>query len=481
MATAADKKANACPPNSPPTSAHELIYGLHAKPPLPHTLFAALQHMLAMFVAIITPPLIIANALGLPAADTAYIVSMSLLMSGVASFIQTRRFGPLGSGLLSVQGTSFNFLGPIIASGLALKQAAVPTETLLGTLFGTLLVAALTMVLLSRCLHWVQKVITPLVTGIVVLLIGLTLIKVGLISMGGGYAALQDGSFASHQHLLISLFVLTLIVLLQRSQNPWLRLSAIFIAMLAGYALALLLGYTSAPRISGRWLELPVPFKYGLGFDWALFVPLCVIFLVTALEAIGDMTATSDVSGEPVSGPVYMARIKGGVLADGVNSMLAALCATFPMSTFSQNNGVIQLTGVASRYIGLFIAGLLMLLGLIPAIGSVMQQIPEPVLGGATIVMFGTIAAAGVRIIARQALDRRALLILAISLAMGLGVAQVPEVLQHMPELVKSVFSFGVATGGLTAMLLNVLLPASPQALSSTATHAPARDVPANG
>ncbi|ASI22775.1 TPA: purine permease [Aeromonas salmonicida] len=447
----------------PPRRAHsELVYGIDDVPPLPQTLFAALQHMLAMFVAIITPPLIIANALGLPAADTRYIVSMSLVMSGIASFIQTRRFGPIGSGLLSVQGTSFNFLGPIIASGLALKQAAMPTEDLLGTLFGTMLVAALTMVVMSRFLHLVKQVITPLVTGIVVLLIGLTLIKVGLISMGGGYAALSDGSFASHSNLFLSLLVLGLIVLLQRSRNPWLRLSAIMIAMLVGYAAALILGKVTAPTFDGPLVMVPIPLHYGLGFDWQLFVPLAIIFVVTALEAIGDMTATSDISGEPLKGPVYMARIKGGVLADGANSMLAAVFSTFPMSTFAQNNGVIQLTGVASRHVGLFIAAMLALLGLLglfPAVASLVQQIPEPVLGGATIVMFGTIAAAGVRIISREELDRRALMILAVSLAMGLGVAQVPEVLQHLPELAKSVLSYGVATGGLTAIIMNLLLP----------------------
>ncbi|ELM3743679.1 purine permease [Aeromonas salmonicida subsp. salmonicida] len=439
-----------------------MVYGIDDVPPLPQTLFAALQHMLAMFVAIITPPLIIANALGLPAADTRYIVSMSLVMSGIASFIQTRRFGPIGSGLLSVQGTSFNFLGPIIASGLALKQAAMPTEDLLGTLFGTMLVAALTMVVMSRFLHLVKQVITPLVTGIVVLLIGLTLIKVGLISMGGGYAALSDGSFASHSNLFLSLLVLGLIVLLQRSRNPWLRLSAIMIAMLVGYAAALILGKVTAPTFDGPLVMVPIPLHYGLGFDWQLFVPLAIIFVVTALEAIGDMTATSDISGEPLKGPVYMARIKGGVLADGANSMLAAVFSTFPMSTFAQNNGVIQLTGVASRHVGLFIAAMLALLGLLglfPAVASLVQQIPEPVLGGATIVMFGTIAAAGVRIISREELDRRALMILAVSLAMGLGVAQVPEVLQHLPELAKSVLSYGVATGGLTAIIMNLLLP----------------------
>ena len=166
--------------------------------------------------------------------------------------------------------------------------------------------------------------------------------------------------------------------------------------------------------------------SYYVGFDWQLCIPITIIFVVTALEAIGDMTATSDVSGEPVEGPVYLARIKGGVLSDGLNSMLAALVGTFPMSVFAQNNGVIQLTGVASRFVGLFIAGMLVLLGLLPGVAVFIQQIPEPVLGGATVVMFGTIAAAGVRIIARESLDRRALMILAVSLAMGLGVAQVP-------------------------------------------------------
>ncbi len=438
---------------------HDLVYGLDAKPPLPQTIFAALQHMLAMFVGIITPPLIIANALGLSGEQTRYIVSMSLLMSGIASFIQTRRFGPVGSGLLSVQGTSFNFLGPIIASGLALKQAAMPNEEMLGTLFGTILIAAISMVIVSRCLHLVRQVITPLVTGIVVLLIGLTLIKVGLISMGGGFAAMSDGSFGSLENLGLSLVVMLTIILLQRSKNPWLRLSAIVIAMLIGYIVAYFLGRLNPLQASETWIALPHPLQYGLGFNWQFFIPITVIFVVTALEAIGDMTATSDVSGEPVDGPVYMARIKGGVLSDGLNSMLAAVVGTFPMSVFAQNNGVIQLTGVASRYIGFFIAAMLALLGLLPGVAAFIQQIPEPVLGGATVVMFGTIAAAGVRIISREVLDRRALMILAVSLAMGLGVAQVPEVLQHLPELLKSVLSFGVATGGITAMLLNLLLP----------------------
>lgn len=438
----------------------DLVYQLNDKPPLPQTLFAALQHLLAMFVAIITPSLIICQSLSVPAEQTNTIISMSLFASGLSSFIQIRTFGPIGSGLLSVQGTSFNFLGPIIGAGLALKAGGADLSTMMAAIFGTILVASFAEILLSRVLDYARRVITPLVSGIVVTLIGLTLIQVGLVSMGGGYAALGDGTFGSLDKLALAGTVLGLIVLLNRARNPYIRVASIVIAMLVGYLLAYFMGMVDSSQLGDTALiALPVPMQYGLSFDWSLFIPLVLIFLITALEAIGDITATSEVSGEPVKGPVYMRRIKGGVLADGLNSALAALLNSFPNSTFSQNNGVIMLTGVASRYVGYFIAAMLVLLGLFPGVASFVQLIPEPVLGGATIVMFGTIAAAGVRIISRVELDRRAILIMALSFSMGLGIAQKPEILQFMPEFIKSIFSSGVAAGGITAIVLNLLLP----------------------
>ncbi|EPC4928319.1 uracil-xanthine permease [Vibrio cholerae] len=438
----------------------DLVYQLNDRPPLPQTLFAALQHLLAMFVAVITPSLIICQSLGVPADQTNTIISMSLFASGLSSFIQIRTFGPIGSGLLSIQGTSFNFLGPIIGAGLALKAGGADIETMMAAIFGTILVASSAEILLSRVLQFAQRVITPLVSGIVVTLIGLTLVQVGLISMGGGYAAMADGSFGSLDKLALAGTVLAIIVLLNRAHNPYVRVSSIVIAMLVGYVMAYLMGMVNTDNLAETQLiALPIPMQYGLGFDWSLFIPLVLIFLITALEAIGDITATSEVSGEPVKGPVYMKRIKGGVLADGLNSALAAVFNSFPNSTFSQNNGVILLTGVASRYVGYFIAGMLVLLGLFPGVASFVQLIPEPVLGGATIVMFGTIAAAGVRIISRVDLDRRAILIMALSFSMGLGIAQKPEILQFMPEFIKNLFSSGVAAGGITAIVLNLLLP----------------------
>ncbi|PNM58448.1 xanthine permease XanP [Vibrio mimicus] len=438
----------------------DLVYQLNDRPPLPQTLFAALQHLLAMFVAVITPSLIICQSLGVPADQTNTIISMSLFASGLSSFIQIRTFGPIGSGLLSIQGTSFNFLGPIIGAGLALKAGDASIETMMAAIFGTILVASFAEILLSRVLQFAQRVITPLVSGIVVTLIGLTLVQVGLISMGGGYAAMADGSFGSLDKLALAGTVLAIIVLLNRAHNPYVRVASIVIAMLVGYVMAYLMGMVNTDNLAETQLiALPIPMQYGLGFDWSLFIPLVLIFLITALEAIGDITATSEVSGEPVKGPVYMKRIKGGVLADGLNSALAAVFNSFPNSTFSQNNGVILLTGVASRYVGYFIAGMLVLLGLFPGVASFVQLIPEPVLGGATIVMFGTIAAAGVRIISRVDLDRRAILIMALSFSMGLGIAQKPEILQFMPEFIKNLFSSGVAAGGITAIVLNLLLP----------------------
>ncbi|ORP12450.1 xanthine permease XanP [Vibrio cholerae] len=438
----------------------DLVYQLNDRPPLPQTLFAALQHLLAMFVAVITPSLIICQSLGVPADQTNTIVSMSLFASGLSSFIQIRTFGPIGSGLLSIQGTSFNFLGPIIGAGLALKAGGADIETMMAAIFGTILVASSAEILLSRVLQFAQRVITPLVSGIVVTLIGLTLVQVGLISMGGGYAAMADGSFGSLDKLALAGTVLAIIVLLNRAHNPYVRVASIVIAMLVGYVMAYLMGMVNTDNLAQTQLiALPIPMQYGLGFDWSLFIPLVLIFLITALEAIGDITATSEVSGEPVKGPMYMKRIKGGVLADGLNSALAAVFNSFPNSTFSQNNGVILLTGVASRYVGYFIAGMLVLLGLFPGVASFVQLIPEPVLGGATIVMFGTIAAAGVRIISRVDLDRRAILIMALSFSMGLGIAQKPEILQFMPEFIKNLFSSGVAAGGITAIVLNLLLP----------------------
>ncbi|WP_321784138.1 uracil-xanthine permease family protein [Paraburkholderia sp. J94] len=439
---------------------HDLVYGPDDRPAPTIAFVAALQHLLAILVPIVTPGLLICQALNVSSRDTTLIVSMSLVISGIATFLQCKRFGPLGAGLLIVQGTSFNFVGPLIAGGSLMVKQGTPVETVMSAIFGVVIAGSFVEMGVSRILPFVKRLITPLVTGIVVLLIGLTLIKVGLISMGGGYSAIAKGNFASPQNLALSCTVLGTIILLNRVPVVWVRSTALVIALAIGYLVAGALGrldFTGAREAA--LFQIPTPLHFGMGFSWSLFVPMLIIYLVTSLEAIGDVTATSKISKQPVEGPVWMQRIKGGVLVNGFNSLLAGVFNTFPSSVFAQNNGVIQLTGIASRHVGLWIAGMLVVLGLFPPVAGVLQAVPEPVLGGAAMVMFGAVAASGINILSGITLDRRALLIIAVSLALGLGVSQVPEILTSLPHALKNVLESGVATGGICALVMNWFLP----------------------
>ena len=427
-----------------------LIYGLEARPPLRDTLFAALQHLLAIFVAIITPPLIIAGALKLDLETTGFLVSMSLFVSGVATFVQCRRLGPVGCGLLCVQGTSFSFIGPIIAAGLAGGLPAI---------FGATIAGSVVEMLVSRVLKYMRRIITPLVSGIVVTLIGLSLIKVGITACGGGEAAKASGTFGSIEYVGLAALVLALIIFFNRSSNHYLRMSSIVIGLVIGYVVSWAMGmvnFSDIPDFGN--LNIPIPFKYGVSFDLSAIVSLGLVYLITAIEAYGDITANSLISGQPVEGEKFMKRASGGILADGFNSMLAGIFNSFPNSIFAQNNGMIQLTGVASRYVGYFIAGMLVLLGLFPVVGLIFSLMPEPVLGGATLLMFGTVAAAGIRIIASQDINRKATLVIAISFSFGLSVELVPEILSQLPETVRNIFSSGITTGGVMAILTNALI-----------------------
>lgn len=427
-----------------------LIYGLNDRPPVKDAIFAALQHLLAIFVAIITPPLIIAGALKLDLETTGYLVSMALFASGISTFIQCRKLGPIGCGLLCIQGTSFSFIGPIISAGLTGGLA---------TVFGACIAASTMEMLISRVLKYTRKIITPLVSGIVVTLIGMSLIKVGISACGGGAVAQANGTFGSLRYVGLSALVLVLIIFFNRSNNRYLRMSSIVIGLIVGYIVSWFMGmvdFSSVQSYGG--FNLPLPFRYGLSFDISSIIALGIVYVITAIEAYGDITANSLISGEPVEGETFVKRASGGILADGFNSMLAGFLNSFPNSIFAQNNGMIQLTGVASRYVGYYIAGFLIILGLFPAVGLVFSLMPEPVLGGATLLMFGTVAAAGIRIIAAQKIDRKATLVMALSFSLGLSVELVPEILSQLPETIRNIFASGITTGGVTAILSNILI-----------------------
>lgn len=427
-----------------------IIYGIEDRPPFKEAFFAALQHLLAIFVAIITPPLIIAGALNLDLETTGFLVSMALFASGVSTFIQCKRVGPIGTGLLCIQGTSFSFIGPIISAGMA---GGLPL------IFGVCMAGSVVEMLISRVLKYAKRVITPLVSGIVVTLIGMSLVKVGITACGGGVLAKENGTFGSFEYLGLALLVLVLIIFFNRSSNKYLRMSSIVIGLIVGYIVAYFMGmidFSSVQSYAG--MNIPIPFKYGLSFNWSSFIAIGLIYMITAIEAYGDITANSMISGEPVEGEKFIKRASGGILADGFNSFLAGIFNSFPNSVFAQNNGMIQLTGVASRYVGYYIAAFLVILGLFPAVGLVFSLMPEPVLGGATLLMFGTVAAAGIRIIASQNINRKATLVIALSFSLGLSVEFIPEILNCCPDTIKNIFSSGITTGGLTAILSNVLI-----------------------
>lgn len=437
-------------------SNQDLIYELDDKPAAGPALYAGFQHVLASFVGIITPTLIIGGALGL-GEHVPYLISMALIVSGVGTFIQARRIGPIGAGMICVQGTSFAFLGSVLAAGFIAKAKGGGPEEILALIFGVCFVGAFIEIFLSQFIGKLRRIITPVVTGTVVTIIGISLIKVGMTDLAGGVKA---ADFGQPHNLLLGAIVLMTIIALNRSKNLMVRLSSILVGMVVGYIVAATMGLVSiGSAFNQPLMSIPVPFKFGFDFDWYAFVPIAVIYTITAIESTGDITANCMITKQPVTGTNYLNRIKSGILGDGVNSMLAAVFNTFPNTTFSQNNSVIHLTGIASRYVGYFVALILCVLGLFPIIGGILTTIPKPVIGGATLVMFGTVAAAGIKIIAREELDRRNLMILAVSFGIGLGVMLVPDMIKEMPKLMQSVFGSPVTTSGIAAIIMSLVLP----------------------
>ncbi|UPR53115.1 purine permease [Vibrio cyclitrophicus] len=446
----------------------ELIYGLDDRPSVKAASYAALQHVLASFVGIITPTLIIGGVLGL-GEHIPYLISMALMVSGVGTFIQARKIGPVGAGMICVQGTSFAFLGSVLGAGFLVKANGGGPDEMLATIFGVCFFGAFVEIVLSRFIEKLKVVITPVVTGIVITTIGISLIKVGVTDIAGGVGA-ED--FGSGSNLMLGVIVLGTIVALNLSNNNMVRLSSILVGLIVGWGVAILMGKASMVSFASQpLLSIPVPFKYGFAFDWQAFLPIAFIYLITVIETTGDLTANSMFSGQPIKGQKYINRLKAGVLGDGVNSLIAAVFNTFPNTTFSQNNGVIHFTGIASRYIGYFIAAILFLLGLFPILGAVLMTIPKPVLGGATLVMFGTVAAAGIKIIANEKLDRRRIMTIAISLGLGLGVMLVPDLLKEAPKLAQSIFGSPVTMSGIAALVITGLMSLVPETKAKPMTN----------
>ncbi|MEC8491624.1 MAG: solute carrier family 23 protein, partial [Pseudomonadota bacterium] len=343
-----------------------LIFGLNDRPDPAKTFLAAAAHLFAIVASILTAPLLIARAVGLDSEATQYVISASLVVSGIATFIQTFRIGIVGSGLLAVQGTSFAFIGTMAYAASQLPPTT-SQEELLGVLLGTAAVGGGMIVFLSFFLDTVRRVITPTVTGVTICLLGLSLLWSAL---GNSWRLL---SMASDNELLPLtfewLFTLGIITLLATRNNPYARLVCVPTGLFAGLILAAILRGWSMPTPNlDEELFLLQIMPVSLKFSPVALLVLLPIFLVSLTETIGDITATSLVSKQPIKGKEYFVRLRGGVLGDGFNTILASLLGAFPNTTFSQNNAVIRLTGIASRQVGYLLALFLIVLGSIPAV-----------------------------------------------------------------------------------------------------------------
>jgi xanthine permease XanP len=262
------------------------------------------------------------------------------------------------------------------------------------------------------------------------------------------------------QNLLLGGGVLVSVVLISIIDNKVIRSSAIFIGLMLGLIAAMFMGRIDFSLVAEAPIfTLPVPFKFGFGFEWQAFIPIAFMYIITSIETSGDLTATSMISGEPIKGPLYEKRIKGGVLGDGVNSLIAAVFNTFPVTTFSQNNGVIQMTGIASRYVGFYVGAILFTMGMFPILGAIFTQLPKPVVGGVTLLMFATVATAGIRILSTVEFTHRNILIIATSLGLSMGVAFVPDVFAQTPQLFRNIFGSAVTMSGIVAIALDMILP----------------------
>jgi uracil-xanthine permease len=426
-----------------------VVYGLEAKPPIGVSVLVGLQHVAAMVVGTITPPLILAGILNFPAEQTAYFISIALLCSAAGVLLQCRQRGPVGSGLLSVTGTSFSFLQPLTQAG---QMGG------LALMFGMSCVTAPVVILFAPFLSRLRAVFTPVVSGTVVLLIGASLIPTAYYSLA---TPVYDGA-PGWLGLAIGMTVVAVIVLAQATGRAWLRISAAALGVGAGCGLCWLVGGLAGPAESagGAWLTVPRLLPHGFAFRWELVLPFVFVYLVSLLEAMGDITATAQLSGLETRGRAHWRRLSGGVMADGILSTTSALIGGFPSATYAQNNGVIQITGVASRRVGYVMAAILAVLGLMPAVGRYVTAMPAAVLGGLAMLMFGLVAVSGVRLLMKAGMGQREGVIVALALGVGLGLPSQPGIVASLPEMARAVFESGISAGGVTALVLNLVWPA---------------------
>ena len=410
------------------------------------------QHVLAMFASNVTPSIIIAGAAGFAfgGEDMVYLVQMAMLFAGVATLFQTIGFGPIGARLPVMQGTSFAFvpimIGIVKTSGMAALFGAVIVAGLFHTFLGSVI---------GRIRHWFP----PLVTGIVITAIGLALLPVGIKYASGGAAAFQMnapewGDFSRWGLALVVIFVALGFKFFTRGT---MSSAAILIGLIAGYVVGYLTGAVNFGGVAkAAWFAVPQPFKYGIEFSAFAIIGMCLMSLVSAIETVGDI---SGIAKGGANREATDKELSGGTYADGFGSFIAGLFGGLPNTSFSQNVGLISMTGVMSRSVVTLGAVFLVACGLIPKVGAVVAAMPISVLGGGVIVMFGMVVSAGINMLSGVNWNRRNMIILAMSLSVGLGIQAVPKSMQHLPDSFEMLMVSGLLPAAAISVILNLLIP----------------------
>ncbi|TDH38333.1 purine permease [Pseudohoeflea suaedae] len=429
-------------------------------PPLAQAVPLGIQHILAMFVSNVTPAIIIAGAagigfgsdqgaLGFP--DMTYMIQMSMLFAGIATLFQTIGFGPVGARLPIVQGTSFAFV-PIMIPAVA----GLGTAGLAGLMTG---------IIVGGCFHFclgfivgkIRHALPPLVTGLIVLMIGLALIRVGIQYSAGGVPLMGKPEFGSLSMWFPALVVIVVTLAIKFFTRGFLAVAAVLIGILAGYVVALLMGQVSFGNVGrASFFELPMPFKWGFEFNIAIVIGMCFMAVISAIETVGD---TSGITKGGAGREATDEELEGATFADGLGTAVAGVFGGLPNTSFSQNVGLIAMTGLMSRHVVTIGAIFLIVCGFIPKIGAVINTVPINVLGGGVVVMFGMVCASGVRMLADVNWNRRNMVIFAISLSIGLGLQLEPSALQHLGNTAQMLLTTGLLPAATIAIILNLVLP----------------------
>lgn len=427
-----------------------LIYGVDDDLDLPKKVLFGLQHIFAAFGGIIVVPLVIATSLGFDSKVTTALISASILGSGLATIIQAKGVGKVGARVACIMGTDFTFVSPAISVGSVLGLPGIIGATILGSLFE---------VILSFFIKPLMKFFPPLVTGTVVALIGLTLLPVSIDWAAGGAGS---ANYASLENLAVAMFVLVITLLLNNYGKGMISSASILIGIVVGYLVCIPLGLVDFnPVKEASWLSFPKILEFGVTFYAKAVMAFIPAYFVATIGTVGCLKAIGETSNIDIGDK----RVAAGVLSDGVGSALGGLVGSCPNTSFSQNIGIISLTKVASRHVAVMAGILLVILGFLPKVAAIITGIPNPVLGGVGIMMFGTVAAAGIRTLSNIKLTERNLLIIAISMGLGLGVTFRPDVIHNLPEAIRMIFSSGISTGTIAALILNAVLKESPTSM----------------